>query len=195
MNKKHRKHSQVYGHRSPELRAHRMSCEPDSGAHSPIAVSGYSALNEHHDHKLSTGMGQKASAAPGNAQRVGILTDRSSRVTDEKQTVTGRTDNKKPHRRRVHYSNPIAQVQFVSISGHSREARLPHWTMVAIDSKRFQRRIRQVEPEISRCLHEGHRDRMGNYIKLSLQSVSQGAPLPSLSCIYEQLHPENGPNS
>ncbi|XP_045074424.1 uncharacterized protein LOC121572251 [Coregonus clupeaformis] len=91
---------------------------------------------------------------------------------DEVETTVNEKNNKKQQdqHRSVHFSKPIAQVQFVSMSEDSREARSSYWWRVAVNTKLLRRRIRQLEPSISRCLDENHRDRMRNYIRVRLES-------------------------
>lgn len=89
------------------------------------------------------------------------------RIIKEKKKSKKKSKKSKKRQKNVHFSNPIiSEVQFVSVSPDSKEARMPYWIQVRLDHVRFQRRIYQLEPEISKCLQEGHRDRMRNYIKL-----------------------------
>ena len=72
---------------------------------------------------------------------------------------------------RVHFSDPIAQVQYVSMSEDDKDARRSHWTTVAADAARFQMRIKELESAISGVFEERHRDRMRDYIKAKSECV------------------------
>lgn len=95
-----------------------------------------------------------------------------------KNSTNGKTENKRmsmkkknKHQSSVQFSDPIAQVQYVSMSEDSRDARMSYWTQVAADAERFRERIRELESAMSRLFEKRHRNHMRNYIKVKLESV------------------------
>lgn len=69
--------------------------------------------------------------------------------------------------RSVHFSQPLSSVYFVSMSKEAQDARMSDWMHIAADAERFCRRIREIEPLLSRCLQQSHRDAMSEYITLT----------------------------
>ncbi|KAL7370600.1 hypothetical protein ABVT39_005210 [Epinephelus coioides] len=86
--------------------------------------------------------------------------------------------------KRVHFKDAADQVDFVSMSQDTIDARKCYWMLVAVDTERFIWRINRTEPEISRCLEEDHRDRMRKY-RLYIVKPRSSVMESLYHCIYQ----------
>lgn len=118
-----------------------MSYESNSDTQRPTTMRSCSGLNEDDDHKLSTETFQNFTAVLWDAMQ-DIQNERSTHATrdwvwDENHVEKNVNEKKKKKRQHhsVHFSNPIAQVQSVSMSEDSREARSLYWMRVAADTE------------------------------------------------------------
>lgn len=106
----------------------------------------------------------------------GILTNTTPNARTRSKKLRARGRRRKANKDySVHFSEPIQTVEYVSMSTEAKEARMSDWYWVAIDARRFRFRIKQTEPEISRCLEEAHRERIRNYIQDRLQNDTEKA--------------------